>query len=133
MKVLKTNDFVSERVKVKPVTNSEWDSAKKELEKIKPNPFGLTKKDLVGALSSVPMGVVVRMMEEQAAQGNKINIKVFHKSKSMVAGFGGFDWDRTEAGYEFWNIVLCWYEYEKFYEKYPEYKKYDLDENIKNR
>jgi len=33
MKILDTSNFVSERAKVKPITNSEWGSVKKELEK----------------------------------------------------------------------------------------------------
>jgi len=31
MKILKMNDFISERVKIKPVTNAEWDKAKKDM------------------------------------------------------------------------------------------------------
>jgi len=30
VKVLKTNDFIAERVKIKPVTNAEWEDVKKE-------------------------------------------------------------------------------------------------------
>lgn len=31
MKILKTNDFVSERVKVKPITNAEWEQMKQDV------------------------------------------------------------------------------------------------------
>lgn len=34
MKILKTNDFVSERLKVKPITNAELDNARKEMPNI---------------------------------------------------------------------------------------------------
>ena len=37
----------------------------------KRNPFGLTEDDLIGDLEGFPMGVVVRVMEEQKKQGNK--------------------------------------------------------------
>lgn len=33
MKILKTNDFISERIKVKPITNAEWDRAKTDIHK----------------------------------------------------------------------------------------------------
>ena len=44
MKILKTDSFISERVKVKPVTNAEWDKVKKDIE-TRNNPFGITEKD----------------------------------------------------------------------------------------
>lgn len=34
MKILSTQDFISERMKVKPVTNAEWDETKQEILKI---------------------------------------------------------------------------------------------------
>ena len=34
MKILKTNDFISERMKFRPVTNAEWDKIKICLQKI---------------------------------------------------------------------------------------------------
>lgn len=35
MKILKTYDFISERMKFKPVTNTEWEQAKKDIENLK--------------------------------------------------------------------------------------------------
>jgi len=34
MKILRTNQFISERIKVKPITNAEWDDAKKCIKEI---------------------------------------------------------------------------------------------------
>jgi len=39
MKILKANDFISERVKVKPVTNAELDMVRKELRNTQKTPF----------------------------------------------------------------------------------------------
>ena len=88
--------------------------------------FGVTKKDLIGTLEGFPLGVVVRMLEEQELQGNKPNVKVFQNNRSSDKNMGGFNWNNTEAGYDFWEEISDDGNYDKFYKKYSEYKKYDL-------
>ena len=92
---------------------------------ISSNPFGLTKDDLKGDIKNFPMGVVVRMMEETERQGNKPDVKVFQKYMREGAFNGGFDWNLTEAGTEFWVIVTGGY-WKKFFERYPDYARYNL-------
>ena len=88
MKIFKTDNFISERIKVQPITNAEWEKVQKDLENVK-NPFKLTKEDLVGTkLENYPMGVVVRMLEEQEKQGNKARIGTACRD----ANDGGFTW-----------------------------------------
>ena len=41
------------------------------------NPYGITKEDMIGDLTGFPVGIVVRMMEEQEAQGNEPDVKIF--------------------------------------------------------
>jgi len=118
----RTYGLVSERVKVKPITNSEWDSAKKELEKIKPNPFGLTKKDLIDNIKNFPMGVVVRMMEEMKKQRDYIDLRTFQTDITAT-----FTWRSTEAGQDFWHAVIKSKDFNLFFNKYPEYREYNLD------
>ena len=91
------------------------------------NKFGITKKDLIGELERFPLGVVVRMLEEQELQGNKPDVKVFQYKYYTNKYGGGFDWDITEAGGDFWSDVIGCYiiDTDEFYSKYPEYKKYD--------
>lgn len=89
------------------------------------NKFGITEKDLIGELKGFPIGVVVRMLEEQEKQGNKPDVKVFQKSKFANKPKGGFDFDETEAGMFFWEGVLNKKDFYTFYESYPEYEKYD--------
>lgn len=89
------------------------------------NKFGLTKKDLVGDLKGFPIGLVVRMLEETELQGNSPNVKVFQEYINADDIGGGFDWDKTKAGYYFWETVLFDLNFDEFYNKYPEYKKYD--------
>ena len=132
MKILKTTDFVSERIKVQPVTNAELEKAQTEFEESKKIPFGLTKDDLKGMLEGMPMGIVVRMLEEQEKQGNFPVVKIFQKDifaerRLSDGSRGGFDWERTEAGFDFWSEVIEKENFNVFFEKYPEYRKYNLD------
>lgn len=90
------------------------------------NPFGLIKKDLIGDLRVFPMGVVVRMMEEQEKQRNKSNIKVFQNLSNQNKVGGGFNWDDSEAGYDFWSEVIGDKNFNLFFKKYSKYKKYNL-------
>lgn len=124
MKVMNTDNFVSERMKFKPVTNVELEQAMKELHK---NPFDLTDKDLTMSIKNFPMGVVVKMLEEQEKQGNKADVTVFQKRADSTAANGGFEWIRTEDEYAFWHKVITKRKFDVFFEKYPEYEIYNLD------
>ena len=92
---------------------------------IRPNPYGLTEDDLKGDIKAVPMGVVVRMLDENELQGYEVDVKEFQKDI-----LSGFDWDKTEAGEDFWGCVLDYdikeCDFELFFERYPEYARYNL-------
>ena len=118
---MKTSDLIYERIKVQPVTNTDIDKAQEEYERNK-NPFRLLAADIVGDIKGFPMGVVVRMMEEQKAQQGSADITKFQKCL-----IGGFDWSRTSDNHEFWSAIIFNDDYEKFFKKYPEYRKYNLD------
>ena len=94
---------------------------------LKQNPFGLTETDLIGDLEGFQMGVVVRMLEEQELQGNKPDVNVFQESIRVDKSDGGFNWDETGAHLIFWSSVIRYREWKKFFERYPEYKIYNLD------
>lgn len=89
------------------------------------NPYSITKEDMYGEIDGFPVGVVIRMMEEQEAQGNMPNVKVFQKGKDYLKIRGGFDWDETSAGWDFWYKVVINKDFDHFFEKYPEYEKYN--------
>ena len=101
-------------------------SKKTDLDKIRTNRFGITEKDMIGSLKGFPVGVVVGMMEEQENQGNKPDVKVFQRKRSVNKHGGGFDWVATKDTHNFWSKVITGRNFNAFYEKYPEYKKYDL-------
>ena len=89
------------------------------------NKFGITEKDLIGGLKGFPLGVVVRMLEEQELQGNKPDVTVFQGYNGSSIGANGFRWQETEEGWDFWDIVIFSRDFKEFYKRYPEYKKYD--------
>lgn len=99
--------------------------SKHNLDKIKINKFGLTEKDLIGELKGFPIGVVMRILEEQEMQGNMPNVKIFQKRIRTPKTLGGFSWRDTEAKHSFWNDVINFKNFDGFYEKYPKYKEYD--------
>ena len=92
---------------------------------IKSNPYGLTKDDLKEDIEDFPMGVVVRMMEEQELQGNEPDVKVFQRSKIACRCNGGFDFDSSIDGFEFWSQVNNKRNLKLFFKRYPEYARYN--------
>ena len=97
--------------------------SKKNLEKY--NPYGITEDDIKVRLEGFPIGVVIRMMEEQERQGNYPDVKVFQNNISSNYDEGGFDWLETPEGYNFWWDVINERDFNLFFEKYPDYKRYN--------
>lgn len=96
---------------------------KKNLGKV--NKYDITEDDMIDDLKGFPVGIVVRMMEEQEKQGNKPDVKAFQRH--IIAGKfnSGFTWNETEAGEGFWYDVILTKDFKLFFEKYPEYKRYN--------
>lgn len=89
------------------------------------NKYGISKKDMINDINDFPVGVVVRMMEECEMQGGKPNVHAFQNNVCEGDPYvGGFDWGATEDGSEFWATVSL-YNFDLFFEKYPEYEKYN--------
>lgn len=114
-------------MKIIPISNDELDNAQTEIK----NPFDLTEEDLNGDIEDFPVGVIVRMMEEQKRQGNKPDITVFQKSRDSSKAWKGFDWSDSENHYQFWYDVIKDKDFDLFFEKYPEYRK--ITRHDKNR
>ena len=105
---------------------------KKNLEKHKPNKYGITDDDMIGSLKGYPVGIVVRMMEEQERQGNKPDVEVFQINSYSAADIGGFDWSESVDGEAFWDKSIPTHNephpekyFKFFFKKYPEYEKYN--------
>ena len=81
--------------------------------------FKVEQSDLVGQIKDFPIEVVEKMIEEQVAQGNCPNVKVFQDYLSACADNDGFTWSKTDDGENFWIEVLDGGNFDLFFEKYP--------------
>lgn len=79
----------------------------------------ITKADLIGNIENFPIEIVEKMIEEQVRQGNMANVKIFQKYKAADLRQGGFSWDRTDEGRQFWHRVVVCEDFDLFFEKYP--------------
>jgi hypothetical protein len=83
----------------------------------------VTKKDLIGDLENFPIEVVEKMLQNQYKQVNKIDITVFQKYKRSDIQSGGFRWEDTIEGHNFWNDVIYYKKFDVFFERYPKLPK----------
>lgn len=92
--------------------------------------FEIKKNHLVGEIADFPMEVVERMVYEQVKQCQNPNPTVFAIKNSAAHCEGGFSWSATEDGFDFWEKVIRYKNFDLFFSKYP--KKTVVYEN-KNR
>ena len=67
--------------------------------------FKVEEKHLTGQIANFPLHVVKYMVYEQTRQGNPADPSVFAKLKNANKYDGGFNWDKSEAGFDFWSNV----------------------------
>ena len=75
-----------------------------------------------GEIAGFPVEVVEKMFDYQVKQGNPRNVKLFEINNCAPSLSGGFTWDDTTEGYDFWSDVIIHKNFERFFEKYPEIK-----------
>lgn len=80
----------------------------------------ITGKDLIGQLEGFPIQVVELMLKRQVQQGNPENVRIFQKYRSSDRTMGGFTWEGTPEGGDFWCEVIHNHNFKLFFEKYPE-------------
>ena len=88
--------------------------------------YKVEQSDLIGAIADFPIEIVEKMIERQVEQGNKPDVKAFHRYPSNFAESGGFDWKYTIEGVHFWEEVIVDKNYNVFFERYPK----DIDGQI---
>jgi hypothetical protein len=81
--------------------------------------FKVEQSDLVGFIKNFPIEVVEKMIEEQVKQGNCPNVEVFQKYITADVDDGGFAWNQTEDGVEFWIEIIDGGNFDLFFKKYP--------------
>lgn len=81
--------------------------------------YKVEQSDLIGAIADFPIEIVEKMIERQVEQGNKPDIKAFHRYVYKDAKGGGFTWKNTIEGEMFWHEVIRNNNYNVFFEMYP--------------
>lgn len=81
--------------------------------------FKVEQSDLVGDIKDFPIEVVEKMIEEQVKQGNCPNVEVFQKNSAIDVENGGFTWEQTDDGDDFWIEIIDNCNFDLFFEKYP--------------
>lgn len=79
----------------------------------------VTKEDLKSAIANFPIEVVQKMVDYQVEQGNKADPSVFQEDSIANAYRGGFNWDNTEEGFNWWVSIIDEENFDKFFERYP--------------
>ena len=82
--------------------------------------YKVVNEDLVGELREFPLAVVQKMIERQVMQGNPANVKVFQADTTAEQLDGGFEWEDSPEGWDFWDKVIAGMEFNVFFERYPE-------------
>lgn len=72
-----------------------------------------------GELTGFPIEVVNKMLEYQVQQGNPKDVTVFENLARSSHKVGGFTWDKTIEGQDFWLSVILYFNFDIFFEKYP--------------
>lgn len=81
--------------------------------------YKVEQSDLIGDIEGFPIEVVQKMVEEQVEQGNTANVSVFQKDKYSEKFCGGFLWENTNDGNDFWSEVIVCRMFDLFFKKYP--------------
>ena len=74
--------------------------------------------DAIRRLKSFPTEVIRAMIREQLGQGNVSDVRVFQCFKSRNASHGGFDWNATSQGFDFWERVIGKEDFNYFFKEY---------------
>jgi hypothetical protein len=69
--------------------------------------------------NDLPVEIQQRMLDEQVRQGNPRNAEVFKERVIADDRGGGFAWEDSEEGLDFWEKIILYGNFAVFYEKYP--------------
>lgn len=81
--------------------------------------YQVTPDDLTGEITDFPIEVVQMMVKRQHEQVGRCDVTRFQYRRSISAHSGGFSWDNTIEGHEFWDDVIMDHDWELFFSKYP--------------
>lgn len=92
--------------------------------------YKVTEKDLIGEIKDFPIEVVQKMIEMQVEQGNKADVTVFQKYNFNGKNNGGFDWEITIDGRDFWENIIRNKNFVLFFKKYPKQKQIKIEKDM---
>jgi hypothetical protein len=100
--------------------------------------FNITIKTYGGIdmiqFKDLPIEIQQRMLDEQERQGNPRDANVFEKEITAIIPEGGFLWEESVEGFNFWKEIIWNRNFAVFYEKYPKEsdKKLYSEEEVRN-
>jgi len=68
---------------------------------------------------NLPVEIQEKMLDEQVQQGNPRNAEMFEKDVTAGLIEGGFTWEQSVEGHNFWEKIILYGSLATFYEKYP--------------
>ena len=71
-------------------------------------------------LTGFPREVIRKMLDYQVKQNNAENVVVFENQVTSGVTFGGFSWNYTTEGHDFWYQVIVHRKFDIFFKKYPD-------------
>ena len=89
------------------------------------------KSDLIGQIADFPIEIVQRMVDEQVRQGNKASVTIFSNFKYRGQNSGGFTWNDSPEGHEFWTKIISLKQFDVFFEKYPKLNNMQEEKSLK--
>lgn len=81
--------------------------------------YKVKPSDLKGRIQDFPIEVVQKMVERQYEQICKYDVSVFQSDQYKGKFNGGFTWNETVEGDNFWRQVISYNNFDLFFEKYP--------------
>ncbi len=82
-------------------------------------PKSMKKYNFTGELQGFPDEIIDKLVERQIKAGNPSNASLFDGDCTINHREGGFDWDTTIEGDDFWENVLTYRRFDLFFERYP--------------
>lgn len=67
-----------------------------------------------GEIKGFPLEVVIAMLYHQKKQTGKADLLTFIRRKSVSATGGGFDWEETRQGFDYWDHIISNEKFEDF-------------------
>lgn len=64
------------------------------------------KKTEFYTIQSLPAEIKQKIFKYQVKCGNKPDLQVFERNPTAGLWSGGFSWDSTKEGFEYWNNIL---------------------------